>query len=80
MSTIDASQCWRIMPFLRPLLAGGDEWWVLGPDHQPVRIVPTKEKAYAIALEHNKAYGVSAVYVHGPAMSKGNWQQQSSST
>ena len=64
MSTIDASQCWRIMPF--SLFDGETEWWVLGPDHQPVDggIVPTKEQAFAMALEHNKAYGVDAVYVY----------------
>jgi hypothetical protein len=44
MSTIDASKCWRIMPFL--LFDGGKEWWVLGPDNKtvdgarPARSVP----------------------------------------
>jgi Flp pilus assembly protein TadB len=37
--------------------------------------VPTKDEAYAIALEHNKAYDVPAVYVHGEAMKKGRWEQ-----
>ena len=76
MSTIDASQCWRIMPF--SLFDGETEWWVLGPDHQPVDggIVPTREQAFAMALEHNKAYGVNAVYVYTTSsMNKGNWQQ-----
>lgn len=76
MSTIDASQCWRIMPF--SLFDGETEWWVLGPDHQPVDggIVPTRERAFAMALEHNKAYGVNAVYVYTTSsMNKGNWQQ-----
>jgi hypothetical protein len=78
MSTIDASQCWRIMPF--SMFDGeDDEWWVLGPDHQPVDggIVPTKEQAFAMALEHNKAYGVDAVYVYTTSsMKKGNWEKQ----
>jgi len=77
MSTIDASQCWRIMPF--SMFDGeDDEWWVLGPDHQPVDggIVPTKEQAFAMALEHNKAYGVDAVYVYTTSsMKKGNWEK-----
>src|SRR5512132_2148549 len=76
MSTIDASQCWRIMPF--SLFDGETEWWVLGPDYQPVDggIVPTREQAFAMALEHNKAYGVNAVYVYTTSsMNKGNWQQ-----
>jgi hypothetical protein len=76
MSTIDASQCWRIMPF--SLFDGETEWWVLGPDHQPVDggIVPTKEQAFAMALEHNKKYGVDAVYVYTTSsMRKGNWQK-----
>jgi hypothetical protein len=73
MSTIDASQCWRIMPFRRPEYAGGDEWWILGPDHQPVRIVRTKVEAYAIALEHNKQHGVNAVWVHRECMKNGKW-------
>jgi hypothetical protein len=76
MSTIDASHCWRIMPF--SLFDGETEWWVLGPDHQPVDggIVPTREQAFAMALEHNKAYGVNAVYVYTTSsMNKGNWQQ-----
>jgi hypothetical protein len=73
MSTIDATQCWRIMPFLR--FEGKEEWWILGPENQPVPggIVPTRKEAYAIALEHNKTYGVNAVYVHGIAMKKGDW-------
>ena len=77
MSTIDASQCWRIMPF--EMFDGEeDEWWVLGPDHEPVDggIVPTREQAFAMALEHNKAYGVNAVYVYTTSsMNKGNRQQ-----
>jgi hypothetical protein len=77
MSTIDASQCWRIMPF--SMFDGeDDEWWVLGPDSEPVDggIVPTKEQAYAIALEHNKKYGVDAVYVYTTSsMRKGNWEK-----
>jgi hypothetical protein len=75
MSNIDASQCWRIMPFA--LFEGGKEWWILGPDSQPVpgSIVPTKEEAYGIALEHNKKYGVNAVYVHRDCMRKGGWAQ-----
>jgi hypothetical protein len=73
MSTIDASKCWRIMPF--SLFEGGEDWWVLGPDSQPVRIVPTREEAFAIALEHNKPYGVPAVYVHGECMKNGKWEK-----
>lgn len=80
MSTIDASQCWRIMPFDR--FEGGEDWWVLGPDHQPVDggIVPTKEEAFAMALEHNKPYGVDAVYVHGPGCKNGKWEEPPAET
>src|SRR4029453_2649139 len=78
MSTIDASQCWRIMPFHRP---ENTEWWVLGPDNRPVRTgCTTKEKAYFVALEHNKKYGVDAVFVHtGPSL-KGKWEQPPAET
>ncbi|HEY3037419.1 MAG TPA: hypothetical protein VGJ66_01720 [Pyrinomonadaceae bacterium] len=76
MGTIDASQCWRIMPFSR-FDGSGNDWWILGPDHQPVNtgFVLTKEEAYGIALEHNKKYGVNAVYVHRECMRKGGWEQ-----
>jgi hypothetical protein len=52
------------MPF--SLFDGETEWWVLGPDSQPVSsgIVPTREEAFAIALKHNNEHGVNAVYVH----------------
>jgi hypothetical protein len=79
MSTIDASQCWRIMPFPRP--EAKTEWWILGPDSQPVFTgIHTKERAFAMALEHNKAYGVNAVYVHGVNMKKGKWEQPPAET
>jgi hypothetical protein len=77
MGTIDASQCWRIMPFSR-FDGSGNDWWILGPDHQPVNtgFVLTKEEAYGIALEHNKKYGVNAVNVHREYMRKGGWEQR----
>jgi hypothetical protein len=58
---------------------GEKEWWVLGPDNKtvPGGIVPTREEAFAIALEHSKAYGANAVYVHGIAGKNGKWEEPS---
>jgi hypothetical protein len=36
----------------------------------------TKEEAFNVALEHNKKYGVPAVWVHGLCMKGGGWEQQ----
>ena len=64
-------QCWRIMPFLDAgeTVDGETEWWILGPSNkvlEPSISGPfTREEAFATALEHNKAYSVNAVYVHG---------------
>jgi hypothetical protein len=63
-------QCWHILP-VTPDEGGAETWWVLGQNNtaaqEPSTAGPfsTKEEAFAIALEHNKAYGINAVYVHG---------------
>jgi hypothetical protein len=78
MSTIDASQCWRIMPY--PLDSENDEWWVLGPDNKtvvPTTTFSTKKSAFDFALKHNKKYGVPAVWVHESSTNlKGGWERE----
>ena len=62
-------QCWHILPVTRDE-DEGETWWILGPNNtvadeaSTAGPFTTREEAFAIALEHNRALGVNAVYVH----------------
>jgi hypothetical protein len=63
-------QCWHILPVTRDEEEEGETWWILGPNNtvageaSTAGPFTTREEAFAIALEHNRALGVNAVYVH----------------
>jgi hypothetical protein len=74
LSTIDATEAWRIMPFARP---SGEEWWILsGLDCKVLEGGLTKLQAFDKALAHNKAMNIPAVYVHGTCMKGGGWKKE----
>jgi len=54
---------------------GKMDWWVIEAETKVVNALPTKEKALHVALEHNKAYGLDAVFVwYGPTRKAGKWE------